>query len=140
MANTLRKAERLNRKKIIEKVFASGARSFSFFPLRVVYMPVEGTEAPVSIVVSVPKRRLRQAVKRNRVKRQIREAYRRNKHHLVETVEEKNLHLALIFIYLADGPSSSCRITERVRLALARIAEEIATKEAITTPQTSSEP
>ena len=66
MPNTLRKSERLDKKKVIEKMFAGGSRSFSVFPLRVVYLPVEELEAPVSILVSVSKRRFKRAVKRNR--------------------------------------------------------------------------
>ena len=54
------------------------SKSFSIFPIRVVYMPVEQGEAPASILISVSKRRFKRAVKRNRVKRQIREAYRKN--------------------------------------------------------------
>ena len=80
---TLRKPERLNRKKIIERMFAGGSRSFSLFPLRVVYLPVPDLEAQAAILVSVSKRRFKRAVKRNRVKRQIREAYRLNKHLLL---------------------------------------------------------
>ena len=79
MANTLHKVERLDKKKIIEKMFAGGSRSFSVFPLRVVYLPVEELEADASILISVSKRRFKRAVKRNRVKRQIREAYRGRK-------------------------------------------------------------
>ena len=75
MPNTLRKPERLNRKKIIEKMFAGGSRSFSVFPLRVVYLSVEELEAPASILVSVSKRRFKRAVKRNRVTRQIGRAH-----------------------------------------------------------------
>lgn len=77
MLNTLHKTERLDKKKVIDKMFSGGARSFSVFPLRVVYLSVEELEAPVSILVSVSKRRFKRAVKRNRVKRQIREAYRK---------------------------------------------------------------
>ena len=75
---TLCKAERLNSKILIEKMFAGGSKSFSIFPIRVVYMPVEQGEAPASILISVSKRRFKRAVKRNRVKRQVREAYRKN--------------------------------------------------------------
>ena len=53
MLNTLHKSERLDKKKVIDKMFSGGARSFSVFPLRVVYLPVEELEAPVSILVSV---------------------------------------------------------------------------------------
>lgn len=78
--NTLCKAERLYSKIVIEKMFAGGAsRSFSVFPLRAVYMSVDRQEVPASILISVPKKRFKRAVKRNRVKRQIREAYRKNK-------------------------------------------------------------
>ena len=66
------------------------------------YLPVEELEAPVSILVSVSKRRFKRAVKRNRVKRQIREAYRMNKHGLLAVLTEKKCRLAVAFIYLSD--------------------------------------
>ena len=82
MANTLCKAERLNSKILIEKMFAGDSKSFSIFPLRVVYMPVENQDVQASILLSVLKKRFKRAVKRNRVKRQLREAYRMHKHQL----------------------------------------------------------
>ncbi len=63
MANTLCKAERLNSKILIEKMFAGGSKSFSFFPLRVVYMPVENQDAQASVLLSVSKKRFKRAVK-----------------------------------------------------------------------------
>ena len=50
MANTLHKVERLDKKKIIEKMFAGGSRSFSVFPLRVVYLPVEELAAKLGTI------------------------------------------------------------------------------------------
>lgn len=125
MPNTLCKSERLDKKKVIEKMFAGGARSFSVFPLRVVYLPVEELEAPVSILVSVSKRRFKRAVKRNRVKRQIREAYRTNKHDLLAVAGEKKCRLAVAFIYLSDRLVDSSLIEERMKTALARITETL---------------
>mgnify|MGYP000549086319 CR=1 FL=1 len=123
MANTLRKPERLNRKKVIEKMFAGGSRSFSVFPLRVVYLPVEESDAPVSILVSVSKRHFKRAVKRNRVKRQIREAYRMNKYELLSVLAQRQSRLAVAFIYLSDELVDSSVIEERMKTALARIVE-----------------
>ena len=123
MLNTLHKTERLDKKKVIDKMFSGGARSFSVFPLRVVYLPVEELEAPVSILVSVSKRRFKRAVKRNRVKRQIREAYRKNKHGLFQDKEQQ---LAVAFIYLSDRLTDSMEIEERMKIALARITEKVA--------------
>ena len=125
MANTLHKSERLDRKKVIEKMFAGGSRSFSVFPLRVVYLPVEELDVPVSILVSVSKRRFKRAVKRNRVKRQIREAYRLNKHLLSDALSGSQTRLAVAFIYLSDELVPSSVIEERMNIALSRIAEKL---------------
>lgn len=123
MANTLTKAERLNSKTIIEKMFTGGSKSFSIFPLRAVYMPLEKDDVPVSILVSVSKKRFKRAVKRNRVKRQIREAYRKNKHSLLEVLTEKQQNLAVAFIYLSGQLVSSAEIEEKMKTLLARISE-----------------
>ena len=72
---TLGKKERLNSKTLIERLFSGGSKSFPAFPLRVVYMSVEPVEedmAAASILISVPKKRFKRAVKRNLVKRQVR--------------------------------------------------------------------
>ena len=123
--NTLCKAERLHSKIVIEKMFAGGfSRSFSVFPLRAVYMSVEQQEVPVSIL-SVPKKRFKRAVKRNRVKRQIREAYRKNKGPLWQVLQEKGLGLAIAFIYLSDELCRTEEIEEKVKVLLARIAERL---------------
>ena len=126
MANTLHKVERLDKKKIIEKMFAGGSRSFSVFPLRVVYLPVEELEADASVLISVSKRRFKRAVKRNRVKRQIREAYRVNKHELLNILVERKCRLAIAFIYLSDQLVESSIIEDRMRIALVRITEKMA--------------
>ena len=139
MANTLHKVERLDKKKIIEKMFAGGSRSFSVFPLRVVYLPVEELEADASILISVSKRRFKRAVKRNRVKRQIREAYRVNKHELLNVLAERKCRLAIAFIYLSDQLVESSIIEDGMRIALARITEKMAAPDT-DAPSTALEP
>ena len=124
--NTLCKAERLYSKIVIEKMFAGGAsRSFSVFPLRAVFMSVDRQEVPASILISVPKKRFKRAVKRNRVKRQIREAYRKNKGGLWQALEEKEQGVAVAFIYLSNELFSSAEIENKVKILLARIAEKL---------------
>lgn len=123
--HTLRKAERVHSKTIIDQMFTGGiSKSFSVFPLRVVYMPVQEQEASVSILVSVSKKRFKRAVKRNRVKRQIREAYRKNKQELLDLFDQQGQQMAVAFIYLSDELIPSAVIEEKMKVLLARILEK----------------
>ena len=97
---TLSKEERLSWKRYIDLLFDKG-QSFVAFPLRVVYLPIEEEAlAPVSILVSVPKKKFKRAVKRNLIKRQVREAYRVRKYDLVDSLAGKNKCMLVAFLYI----------------------------------------
>jgi ribonuclease P protein component len=126
---TFSKAERLCSKKLIERLFSGGNKSFPAFPLRVVYMPLSAdeSEADVTILISVPKKRFKHAVKRNHVKRQVREAYRQNKHILIEALhaQETPQKMALAFIWLDNKLHDSREVTQKVKKMLHHIAEAL---------------
>ena len=127
--HTLTKSERLCSKTMINRLFAGGNSSFPAYPLRVVYMwltPTEGT-ADVSILISVPKKRFKRAVKRNLIKRQIREAYRRNKYILIDALEpnEESKRLVLAFIWLDNQIHSYEEVERKVKKLLVHIMESI---------------
>lgn len=125
MTATLCKAERQNKRSVIGKLFESGGKSISAFPLRVVYMPIgKDSEYPVNILVSVPKRLFKRAVKRNRVKRQIREAYRLNKDILLQALTDQPHGMVLAFIWLDKELHPSEEVSRRVKSLLHRIAEK----------------
>lgn len=97
------------------------------FPLRIVFMRVEKTDddqPPVSVLVSVPKRRFHHAVDRNRMKRLVREAYRINKHSLWRSLQGKNYRLAMAFVCITDTLPSFQTVSKSMRKALARVAEK----------------
>ena len=124
MPFTLRKPERLSKKKIIEKMFQGGeSRSFTIFPLRVVFMPAPELEVPLSLMVSVSKRHFQRAVKRNRVKRLMREAWRLHKQPLAHLLAARQKHLAVVLIYLADELPTNATIEQRVQTAILRLCE-----------------
>lgn len=126
---TFSKEERLCSKKLIERLFAGGNRSFPAFPLRVVYMPLSADENPtdVSILISVPKKRFKHAVKRNQVKRQVREAYRLNKHILIDSLkaQESPKKMALAFIWLDNKIHSTNEVEYKIKKLLHHIAENM---------------
>lgn len=126
-AYTLDKKERLNSKKMIERLFAGGNKSFPAFPLRVVYMPTESAigEPAVSMMVSVSKKRFKHAVLRNRVKRQVREAYRKNKSLLTDRLDAQGKRLILAFIWLDNNLHASDEIEAKMKRMLVHIAEQV---------------
>ena len=77
MDATLPKAERLCGKTAVVSLFEHG-KGASAGCIRCKYL-VRADEGPARIVVSVPKRSFKRAVKRNLLKRRMREAFRRQK-------------------------------------------------------------
>ena len=115
---TLQKEERLNSKIIIEKLFSGGSKSLPAFPLRIVYMPVEEESLPtISLLISVPKKKFKRAVKRNRVKRQI-------KFILKNILEKENKKAAIAFIWLGNELCDSTEIESKVIKLLQLTAEK----------------
>ncbi len=106
-------------------LFASGKHQTAVaFPIKAVFCkPTDdetsatrdnhnAVQASAQVLISVPKRNLRHAVDRNRVKRQIREAYRRNK---------INEPLLVAFIWM----DNRLWHTQKVDHALARLTDKI---------------
>ncbi len=92
-----RKKEKLKSKKLIEVLFKEG-KALTSFPLRLIYLKLEvPLDAKFKTGVAVPKKNFKSAVKRNRIKRLLRESYRRNKH-LVFNNSEGNF--AFLILYL----------------------------------------
>ncbi|MEM8524163.1 MAG: ribonuclease P protein component [Bacteroidota bacterium] len=99
---TFSKSERLKSTKTIEQLFKKG-NSFAKYPLRLVWLKQEGElDAQVQVTFSVPKKKFKKAVDRNRIKRQMREVWRLNKHQLYEQLPKQSF--AFMFIYTAKEP------------------------------------
>ncbi|MDR1455195.1 MAG: ribonuclease P protein component [Tannerella sp.] len=119
---TFPKSERLSWKRHIDRLFAEG-RSFVAYPLRVVYLPVrtEPAATAVSVLVGVPKRKLRHAADRNFVKRRIRESYRLRKQDAFCSLAGKDGTLLLAFLYLDAQKSPFAVIDAAMKKALASL-------------------
>ncbi len=136
VAETFTKAERIVSRRLMETLFTKGnSKMLSVFPLRMVYMVMSdeematytatGPSVRAQVLVSVSKRHFKHAVKRNRVKRQIREAYRKNKHLLLDMLEPLGKNVALAFMWQADELTDSNRVDAAVKKLLSRSAENI---------------
>ncbi len=98
--NTFRKPEKICNQNQIDSLFKDG-KSLKSGLFRLLYIETELTrKTPIQVLIAVPKKNLRHAVDRNRMKRLIREAYRVSKHKLLEEFsnDEKHLDIAVIFM------------------------------------------
>ncbi len=80
--------ERLKSRKVIDNLFHE-SQSKVIFPFRIVWKVTElPSSFPAQIAISIPKRIVPKAAHRNRIKRQVKEAYRLNKHLLYQSISE----------------------------------------------------
>ena len=112
--NTLPKKERLCGKTTIGQLLAKGKHG-NVPGLRFLYMTNTGTETN-RIMVSVPKKMFKRAVKRNLLKRRIRESWRKQKHALQTTGGTD-----ILFIY----PTKEIQTYEQIYACVGQIIEKI---------------
>ena len=143
---SLPQSERINSKKQIDRLFrGGGSKAMTASPLRMVYMadsrqtdsqPSDGHQPMAQMMVSVPKRYFKRAVKRNYVKRQVREAYRLNKHILVNHLTQKaDKTVSLCFIWTSDWLLPTAEVMKRMANLLTRLVEKLSANDNKNTTQ-----
>lgn len=126
VSNTFNKSEKLTSRITIEEVFSNG-KTLKQFPLVVKYTTCQFADGvPLKVVISIPKRKVKKAVKRNRIRRQLKEAYRLNKHQLIQQLKESNQSLALFFIYTGQEKAEYSFLEEKIKLLLKKVAKNLA--------------
>ena len=122
---TFHKEERLCSQKIIGELFTSG-ESFLAYPLKVVFLKSEFPESyPVQAAFTVSKRNFKQAVKRNLLKRRMREAYRLNKSDFYEELAAKNLHIAVMFVFIGKDVVEYPAIEKGMKSAFKKVLAKV---------------
>lgn len=109
---TFRKHEHLCGRLRIQEVVTTG-KAVQVPPLRLVgkFMALP-TVAPAQMAFAVPKRGLRKAVQRNRVKRLLREAWRLNKERYYVRLRTEGRQCAWLLVYKGD---EACTLEELER-------------------------
>ena len=115
--------ERLRLQKDIDRLFASG-QAFISYPLRIVYLQqaeLHAAKPSVSTLIVVPRKRIRHSVKRNRIKRLIRESFRLNKKETTDFFIQNGKRLHIAFVYISDDLKVYTEIEKAVKKSLERI-------------------
>ncbi|MBU0489042.1 MAG: ribonuclease P protein component [Bacteroidetes bacterium] len=121
---TFKKSERLCGTKQFAELFASG-RSFVVFPYRIVFLEKEADNNPaVLFAVSIPRRRMKRAVDRNKLKRRTREVWRKNKADLIDHFTKHHKKCYVAFIYLENDLVSYQVAERKIKDAINRLIKE----------------
>jgi ribonuclease P protein component len=111
------KSEKLRLKKDIENLFKQGKKTFNY-PLTLIFLTIESPEKNLC-AVSVPKKKFKKAVDRNRIKRQMREAYRLNK----DKIQVDNKHFHMMFVYSISEKLEYSQIEKAMKKLLESLNE-----------------
>jgi ribonuclease P protein component len=123
MRQTFRKDERLHKKSLIKNLFENGD-SFFIYPFRVTRIKEAfDSPYPVQLLISVPKSLHSRAVRRNLLKRRIREAYRKNKEELYTNLTERHEKLIVCITYSSKEILPFSLIQDKIILLLQRLKD-----------------
>lgn len=120
MQNTFPKEEKLKSRKLIEQLFVEG-KSVSIYPIKLIYLKADlPYKVKIQAGVAVSKKNFKSAVKRNRIKRLLREAYRLNKQVVFNNREGT---FAFLFLYLGKELPSYSQIEIAMKGVLGEFLE-----------------
>ena len=121
---TFNKSERLNNKITINNLFEKG-QSIVLSPFRLVWIEHNSKYTIAQTLISVPKRNINLATKRNVLKRRINEVFRLNKEKLYAKLNERNKQINIAIIYQKQEIQTYKIIEQKINLLLSRLIEEL---------------
>jgi len=122
MQNTFKREEKLKKSKLITQLFAEG-NSISVFPIKLIFLQVDhGSPYKIQAGVSAAKRKFNKAVDRNKIKRLLREVYRKNKY-LIYQSEHTKKHI-FMFIYLGKKEIDYKILEEKMIIILKKFLQK----------------
>ena len=118
---TFRKAEKICNQKQIDLLFSEG-KSIRSGMFRLHYLLTDAPAIPaVQLLIAVPKKKLRHAVTRNRMKRLIRESYRLHKQNVIELFSSKNKHCNIAIVFTGQQCISQMETHAAIKELLDRL-------------------
>jgi ribonuclease P protein component len=122
---SFRKDEILRKKKLIDRLFTEGS-TFYIYPFKIFWLEIPlDTPNPAQILISVGKRSFKRAVDRNRIKRQIREVYRLQKHELYSKLIKDQQQCVMGIIYTANIHLTTAELEFKIKAVLKRLTSEL---------------
>jgi len=127
MNQSFTKDERLKSQKQISVLFSKNKHVFSY-PLKFIYTSNnKEAKQPAQVLISVSKRTFKHAVDRNRMKRLIRENYRKNKSIIYDILNENDSKILLGIIFVGKELMDYQQIEKGMKKGLEKLKAELLT-------------
>lgn len=122
------KSQKITSKKEIAMLFGA-TKTFKKYPLilKYVWSSADQPNAP-KVLISVPKRKFKRAVDRNKLKRLIREAYRLNKHKIIGESTRDGAELLILILYSGSEMLGYQKIEDSIKIALENLKNNLEEK------------
>jgi ribonuclease P protein component len=128
MSSKFPKKEKLKSEILIRSIFEEG-KSITSYPLKLIYLEIKDpTRAKIQCGVTVPKRNFKSAVKRNRIKRLLRESYRLNKEQIFNNIEGS---FAFLFLYIGKEIPGYEEVEKQMRVILQKFLKKVTNENSI---------
>lgn len=122
MNESFGKSEKLKSKKLIDELFLKG-KSLKAFPLKLIYLERPDSEKPeIKTGVSVPKKLVKTAVSRNKIKRLMREVFRKNKYLVYKDLSSS---YSFMFIYISKEEISYEKLEKSMLKLMEKFTDKI---------------
>ncbi len=119
------KKYKLCSKIVIASIFEDG-KQIKNYPFALRYIQAKlNTSSSFQIAISVPKRSFKKATDRNRVKRIVREAVRKNKHIIEKVISNEEQQLALFLIYTAQKEEPYQMLSDKIESIFLRLLDDV---------------
>ncbi|MBU2651443.1 MAG: ribonuclease P protein component [Bacteroidetes bacterium] len=123
---SFKKQERLTGKKAIDQIFKTGS-TFLHYPFKVIWTTCQNVESryPARVLIGVSKKYHRRATDRNRIKRRIREAYRKNKSPFYDFLTRREKQCSLVLLYISKETFTFIETEKKISEILIRLQQQI---------------